>query len=104
VIVIYNDSLGGMPQDLLVACLGDITVPVDEFTLEAGPGFYGNNGLFRPGRNTAISAVTIRSRNFESLSVVNRHASLEVSPAWLGGKVCAVDDAGNVVLVEGKQD
>lgn len=104
VVVIYNDSLGGRPQDLLIACLGDITVPVDGLTLEAGPGFYGNNGIFRAGRNTGISATTVRSRLFETVSVVNSHAAFEVNTSWLAGKVYAIDEFGNLVQIRGRRD
>lgn len=100
-VVIYNDSLGGDQRDLLIACLGDYTVPIDNSTLELGQGFYGDNGVFRPGKNTAVSAVMSRSRLFGTVTMVNPYAAFEIDPSWLPGKVYAAGEDGNLVLVRG---
>lgn len=64
ILVVYFDHLtGGDHGDVLRACLGDLTISIDPDTNAISDTFYGRNGVFRPDKNTAISAITYRSRH-----------------------------------------
>lgn len=99
VVVIYNDHLGGDQFDLLRACLGDLTVPIDSTTNTAGSMYYGLNGILNRKKNTSVSAVTYRSRLFPDISLINPYASVAVKTRWLFGSVYEVDLDGRVRCV-----
>lgn len=96
VVVIYNDHLGGDQFDLMRACLGDLTVPIDLATKKAGSMHYGLNGILNNRKNTSVSAVTYRSRLFSDISLINPYASIAVNPRWLLGSIYAVELDGLV--------
>jgi hypothetical protein len=99
--VIYFDELdGGSADDLLRACLGDLTIAIDPQTTQIGKSFYGDNGVFRPEKNTATSAVIYRSRNRPSTSIVNPWARITVPQRWLDGTIFSVTDDGDVIAAE----
>lgn len=89
---IYFDYLGGGDySDLMRACFGDLSVSIDQNTLKVVDTFYGSNGALRPNRNTAVSAIMYRSRHYPTVSLINPWARYPVSPSWLPGTVCQVD-------------
>lgn len=97
VLVVYFDHLGGGDEsDILRACLGDLTVSVDPNVNAISETFYGNKGVFRANKNTAISAIIYRSRHYAPVSLVNPHARYTVKQAWLDGTVYWVDATGKV--------
>ena len=92
VAIIYFDHLGGGGQnDILRACLGDLTIPIDVATRKAGEAFYGANGMLRPNKNTAVSALTYRSRFYPTVSFINPWAAYPISPKWVDGVVYSID-------------
>jgi hypothetical protein len=97
VLVVFFDQLGGGDhEDILRACLGDLTVSIDRNAKAITDTFYGRNGVFRPNKNTAISAIIYRSRHYPAMSLLNPHALHPVPRAWLDGAVYSVDDSGRV--------
>jgi hypothetical protein len=88
-------------EELLRACLGDITIEIDRATGKGGKPFLGKNGVMRPDKNTTVSAVTYSSRVRPSVSLLNPHATLPVRPSRLAGTVYQVQDNGDVVVVRG---
>jgi hypothetical protein len=100
VVSVYNDHFGDH-EELLRACLGDITIEIDRATGKGGEPFLGRNGVMRPDKNTTVSAVTYSSRVRPSFSLLNPHATLPVRPSWLAGTVYQVQDNGEVVVVRG---
>lgn len=97
VLVVYFDHLGGGDHgDVLRACLGDLTVSIDRHANAISETFYGRNGVFRPNKNTAISAIVYRSRHYSAMSLVNPYALYTVNRGWLDGVVYWVDSSGSV--------
>lgn len=99
VVVVYNNHLIGDQQDMMYACLGDLTLPIDISTKKAGQPYYGKNGVLNPTKNTSISAVTYRSRLFPDISLINPNASIPIKASWLTGEVYFVDSNEMVARV-----
>lgn len=92
VVQIFFDHLGGAGQnDVLRACFGDLTIPIDATSRVAGEAFYGRNGILRADKNTAISAVTYRPRHYGTVSILNPWATYPVPLQWIDGTVHKVD-------------
>ena len=94
VVFVYFDHMGGGdPSDLLRACFGDLAIPLTispdakHRSITAGEMFYGLNGAFREGHNTAISAVVYRSRQYSAMSLINPRALYPIRQSWLEGTV-----------------
>jgi len=97
VLVLYNDHLGGGDStDILRACLGDLTILVNPQAVSPSRGFYGRNGVLRPNKNTAISAIEYRSRFYPTVCLINPFARYPVAQTWLTGTVCRMDAAGKI--------
>jgi hypothetical protein len=97
VLIVYFDHLGGgQHDDVLGACLGDLTVSIDTNTNQAVSSGYGNNGVFRPNKNTAVSAIIYRSRHYPPMSLINPYAAYPVEKAWLDKPIYSVDSTGAV--------
>ena len=93
VVHVFLDHLAGAGQsDVMRACFGDLTVPIDASSRAAGEAFYGQNGILRANKNTAVSAVTYRSRHYGTVSVLNPWATYPVLLKWLDGTVHRVED------------
>lgn len=86
IVEIYNDHLPANRDEVFAACFGDLNALFDSSTDHVSQ-FYGMNGVFRPNKNTAVSAVVYRSVIFEHVTVVNPHARFPVSRRWLDGEV-----------------
>lgn len=97
VVVVYNDHLGADSSDLLRACWGDITVPIDLKEGTPGPPFHGKNGILRGGKNSSVSGVIYRSRVFPTVSLLNPTAALPVPHRWLEGTVYSVGQDGKIL-------
>lgn len=96
-VVIFNDHLGGGdPRDVLCACLGDLTATFDRAANAIVETFHGRNGIFRPDKNTSVSAVVYKSRHYPSVSLQNPHAKYPINHSWLEGDVYSVDERGAV--------
>lgn len=65
IVLVYQDHVL-VPADIsIVAALyGDITYEFTRGTRGTGRFFYGQNGVFRPGKNTSVSAVCIIRNSF----------------------------------------
>jgi len=97
VLVVYFDHLGGgQESDVLRACLGDLMASIDPNVNAISRTFYGHNGVFRPNKNTAISAIIYLSRHYPAMSLVNPYARYPVKRAWLDGTVYWIDSSGTV--------
>jgi len=97
VVEVYNDAFGATPDELLRACLGDLTIPIYRPSLTRGNPMYGNNGILRGRKNRSVSAVTYRSRHCQAISVVHPEPMYPVRLNWLDGDVYYVDGDGSVV-------
>lgn len=92
VVEVFLDHLAGAGQnDVLRACLGDLTIPINASSRTAGEAFYGQNGILRANKNTAVSAVTYRARHYGTVSIVNPWAAYPVTPQWLDGTVHKIE-------------
>ena len=92
VVEIFMDHLAGAGQsDVMRACFGDLTIPINASTRIAGAAYYGENGILRANKNTSISAVTYRSRHYGTVSVLNPWATNPVPFRWLDGTVQKVE-------------
>ena len=95
--MIYNDYLVADRQDMMFACLGELTYPINTATKKAGNPYYGMNGALNSRKNTSVSAVIYRSQLFPDISLVNPHAVIPINPKWLTGTTYSVNAAGLVV-------
>ena len=92
VVQVFFDHLAGVGEgDILRACLGDLTIPIDMPSRVPGEAFYGANGILRPNKNTAISAVTYRPRFYQTISVINPWAASPISKEWVDGVVYVLE-------------
>jgi hypothetical protein len=92
IVNIFFDHLGGGGEDdILRACLGDLTIPIDVATRSAGEVFYGPNGILRPTKNSAVSAITYRSRFYPTVSFINPWATYAISRRWVDGTIYWID-------------
>lgn len=98
VATMYADHLGADHSELFRACLGDITIGIDRVTLKADAPFLGRNGVMRPNKNTAVSAVTYCSRQFPTITLLNPYAAQKIDATWLAGTVYHVDAASGAVV------
>lgn len=90
---VFLDHLVGAGQsDVMRACFGDLSVPIDASSRMAGEAFYGENGILRANKNTAVSAVTCRSRHYGTVSVLNPWAAYPLPLQWVDGIVHRVED------------
>lgn len=100
VLIVYFDHIGaGEPTHILQACLGDLTASIDPAGTAITQMFYGRNGVFRPHKNTAISAIVYRSRHYSSVSLMNPFALFPVIRDWLDdgkGAIYWVDSSGTI--------
>jgi hypothetical protein len=88
IVQVFFDHLGGAGQsDVLRACFGDLTIPIDAASRAAGEAFYGQNGILRANRTTAVSAVTYRPRHYGTVSILNPWATYPVPLQWVDGTV-----------------
>jgi hypothetical protein len=92
VIQVFLDHMAGAGQsDVMRACFGDLTIPIDASSRTAGEALYGQNGILRANKNTAVSAVTYRPRHYGTVSILNPWAIYPVPAHWIGGTVHAVE-------------
>lgn len=92
VVEVFFDHLAGAGQsDVLRVCFGDLTIPINAASRTAGEAFYGQNGMLRANRNTAVSAVTYRPRHYGTVSILNPWAAYPVPLQWVDGTVHKVE-------------
>ena len=92
VVEVFFDHLAGAGQsDVLRVCFGDLTIPINAASRTAGEAFYGQNGMLRANRNTAVSAVTYRPRRYGTVSILNPWAAYPVPLQWVDGTVHKVE-------------
>jgi hypothetical protein len=94
---LYNDHLGGGDHtDIFRACFGDLTVIVRPQGGGSSSSFYGRNGVLRPNKNTAVSAIEYRSRIYPTACLINPFALYPIKRSWLTGTVYCVDAEGHL--------
>ncbi len=92
VIQVFLDHMAGAGQsDVMRACFGDLTIPIDASSRTAGEAFYGQNGILRANKNTAVSAITYLPRYYGTVSILNPWAICPVPAHWITGSVHAVE-------------
>jgi hypothetical protein len=93
--LVYQDDVLVPPDIVILAALyGDLTYTFPKGQTNAGQFFYGQNGVFGPNKNRAVSALSLIRNNTRPFTVHNYWAHLALPPGLLAGREVTFKDDG----------